>query len=60
MSIVADADRLLEIARQTLGGYAGDSSEYKSLTEAASCLRGSCFKISNARLIQSKRASSRK
>jgi len=37
-SIVADADRLLEIARQTLTGYAPDSVEYKGLTEAAELL----------------------
>jgi len=37
-SIVADADRLLEIARQTLVGYAPDSEEHKRLTEAADLL----------------------
>jgi transposase len=36
--IVADADRLLEIARQTLSDYAADSVEYKGLTEAAELL----------------------
>ncbi len=36
--IVADADRLLEIARQALVGYVPDSVEHKRLTEAASLL----------------------
>ncbi len=37
-SIVADADRLLGIARQALAGYAPDSTEHKRLTEAAELL----------------------
>jgi transposase len=37
-SIVADADRLLEIARQTLSSYAPDSVEHKRLIEAAELL----------------------
>jgi transposase len=36
--IVADADRLLETARQTLTMYLPDSDEYKQLTEAAELL----------------------
>ncbi|MDO8673492.1 MAG: IS1182 family transposase [Dehalococcoidia bacterium] len=36
--IVADADRLLETARQTLTKYLLDSDEYKQLTEAAELL----------------------
>jgi len=36
--IVADADRLLETARQTLTKYLPDSDEYKQLTEAAELL----------------------
>ena len=36
--IVADADRLLETARQMLGKYLPDSDEYKQLTEAAELL----------------------
>ena len=36
--IVADADRLLGIARQALAGYASDSVEHKRLTEAAELL----------------------
>lgn len=36
--IVADADRLLEIARQTLTDYAPDSVEHKGLAEAAELL----------------------
>ncbi len=36
--IVADADRLLEAARQTLSNYLPDSTEYKQLTEAAELL----------------------
>lgn len=36
--IVADADRLLEITRQTLTDYLPDSAAYKQLTEAAELL----------------------
>ena len=37
-SIVADADRLLEVARQTLSSYAPESVEHKRLIEAAELL----------------------
>jgi len=37
-SIVADADRLLEIARQALAGYVPDSVEHKRLSEGAELL----------------------
>ena len=37
-SIVAYADRLLEMARQTLTAYAPESDEHKKLTEAAELL----------------------
>jgi hypothetical protein len=36
--VVADADRLLEMARQALGAYAPESVEHKKLTEAADLL----------------------
>jgi len=37
-SVVADADRLLEMARQALTAYAPESDEHKQLTEAAELL----------------------
>ena len=37
-SIVADAERLLEMARQTLSTHEAESSEHKTLTEAAELL----------------------
>ena len=37
-SVVGDADRLLEIARQSLTAYAPESDEHKKLTEAAELL----------------------
>ena len=37
-SVVADADRLLEMARQALTAYAPESDEHKKLTEAAELL----------------------
>ena len=36
--IVSDADRLLEVAREVLGGFAPESAEHNRLTEAAALL----------------------